>query len=279
MTAAVITKIDRPDGHQTFLRGNVEELPNNNVFICWSENGYISEFTPSGELALEAKFVSDRLSVYRAYKFEFTGRPLYPPTVKAYAFGTAADSITTVLYVSWNGATEVADWKFYGSRIEESEFLLVGVAKKAGFETTYMVAGYQTLVYAEGFDIKGNSLGRSIVAETIVPSGWEFASCKAGLCRIPDVGILLTKYAPDKKEYSKYANQAGSTSISTGRDDIHVARNAMLKILAVCGILSITSLAMRRKWWRARQPILCNKDEKIWSGEVSRDNLLLGAAE
>ena len=109
MIAAVITKIDRPDGNQTYFLGNVQELPNDNIFVCWSENGYMSEFTPSGELALEAKFVSHRFAVYRAYKFEFTGLPLDPPALKAHAFGTTADTITTVFYVSWNGATEVAD--------------------------------------------------------------------------------------------------------------------------------------------------------------------------
>ena len=280
MHAAIITKIDRPDGHQTFFRGNVQELPNDNIFICWSENGHISEFTPSGDLALEAKFISNRLSIYRAYKFEFTGLPFDPPVMKAYAFGTTADTITIVFYVSWNGATEVAYWQFYGNGIEGSEFLLVGSAKKTGFETIYMAAGYQTLVYAEGFDIEGNSLGRSMVAETIVPSGWDLAGCKTGLCQIPDVGAPLTRYIPDEEEHSGNANQAGSTSISKYGDEIHVARNALLRTLAVGGVLGLISLiVMLHQWWRARRAMLCNEYEETRMDEVSEHIVLLEVEE
>jgi len=279
MTATVITKIDRPDGRLTHLRGNVQQLPNDNIFVCWSENGYISEFTPSGELALEAKFMSKRLVVYRAYKFNFTGLPLDPPALKAYAFGTTAETITTVFYVSWNGATEVVEWRFYGNGIEESEFQLVGRAKKTGFETTYMSAGYQTIVYAEGFDAKGNSLGRSVAAETIVPGGWEFAGCKAGPCRIPDVATPLIGYIPNE-DHAEHGYQSDSMSISTYRDEANAVRNAVLGILLVCGVLGVISLLValwRRR--RARQASLYKKYEQVRSEEGSVDEVLLEGSE
>jgi hypothetical protein len=266
MTAAVVTKIDRPDGNQTYYRGNVQELPNNNIFVCWSENGYISEFTPSGKLALEAKFLSQRSSVYRAYKFEFTGLPLDPPAVKSYAFGTTADTITTVFYVSWNGATEVVEWRFYGNGVEESEFLLIGQARKAGFETMYMAAGYQILVYVEGVDIEGNSIGRSVVVDTIVPSGWEFAGCKAGPCQIPDVGTPLIGYPLNEEELSQYYHQSANTLISK---DCQQAGNAVLGIFLVCGVLGVTALLVvvcQRR--RARQAALYHKYDQVQSDKV-----------
>jgi hypothetical protein len=275
MTAKVITKIDRPDGHQTLLRGNVQELPNDNIFVCWSENGHISEFTSSGELALDAKFVSDRFSVYRAYKFDFTGLPLDPPAIKAYAFGITADTITTVFYVSWNGATEVADWQFYGNGIEGSKFLPVGRAKKAGFETMHMAGGYQRLVYVEGLDVEGNSLGRSMVAETIVPRVWDFAGCE----EVPDVGAPLTEHAHDEEEHSRCITQAGITSISNYRDEIHMAHNAMLRTLAVCGVLSVVLLAMLYQRWRERQATCCSEYEEVRSDEFSEDNVILETAD
>jgi hypothetical protein len=36
MTARVIREIHRPDGKQTALRGNAQQLPNGNVFTCWN---------------------------------------------------------------------------------------------------------------------------------------------------------------------------------------------------------------------------------------------------
>jgi hypothetical protein len=269
MTAAVITKIDRPDGNQTHLRGNVQELPNDNIFVCWSENGYISEFTPSGELALEARFASDRFVVYRAHKFNsFTGLPLYPPALKAYAFGTTAETITTVFYVSWNGATEVAEWRFYGNGIEESNFHLLGRAKKERFETTYMSAGYQTLVYVEGFDAKGDSLGRSEVIETAVPPGWDFAGCSDGPCLIPDVATPLIGYTPDDEEYAEQSHNNGSISISKESDNVQSVRNAVL-ILLVCGGLVVMSLLfVLRQRRRSRQSAVYMKYEQVPSDEV-----------
>ncbi|KAH8805158.1 ASST-domain-containing protein [Xylogone sp. PMI_703] len=270
MTATVIAKIERPDGKLTQLRGSVQELPNKNIFVCWSDYGYINEFTPSGELVLEARFMTGRFAAYRSRKFNFTGSPLYPPALKAYAFGTTNDTVTNTFYVSWNGATEVAEWRFYGTGIGEPDFHLVGSAKKKGFETSYMSAGYQKHVYAEALDAKGNSLGRSEVFETIVPSGWEYSSCSQGLCQIPEVSTPLLGYTPEQKEQ---VGQDDNTSISNERCDDYSTGNIMLIVLAVCEGLVIIFLTFAFWWWRRSQLSTTHtKYEKVMSKESSIDN-------
>lgn len=201
MTAAVVMQWDRPDRQLTHLRGNMQFLPNTNVFIGWSENGYISEFTAGGHCVLEASFTSHRLVNYRAYKFNFTGNPTEPPALKAYAFGTSNTGITIVHYVSWNGATEVASWNFYGSSNSSSrQFSLVGSAKRSGFETMHMSAGYLAYVFAEAIAVDGRSLGNSSVQATIIPPNWEDARCRESGCQI----LNIEARAPRSEKTSRY---------------------------------------------------------------------------
>lgn len=189
MTAHVIKRWDRPDRQLSPLRGNVQILPNDNVFIGWSVQGYLSEFSSDGRCVLEAKFSSIKFipSTYRAYKYNFTGIPSELPVSKAFVYGTTADTVTSVFYVSWNGATEVAHWNFYGNNTSSSEFSLVGTAKKSGFETSHMVSGFSQFIYAEAVSSTGHVLGKSLVVPTIVPPSWRSPTCRDGDCHIDTV--------------------------------------------------------------------------------------------
>lgn len=173
MTATAIKRYSRPDGGLSRLRGNAQLLPNGNMFVGWSEQGYHSEFTPDGTCVMEARFSSDRFSTYRAYKFDFHGRPQTPPDLKAFVYGSPSSSTTTtVFYVSWNGATDVASWTFYARATADGQSVLIGNAPKTGFETMFVSDGYMDWVSVEALDADGNSLARSEVHRTIVPNDW-----------------------------------------------------------------------------------------------------------
>ncbi|KAK6430462.1 hypothetical protein LTR95_013386 [Oleoguttula sp. CCFEE 5521] len=66
---------------------------------------------------------------YRAFKQAWTGCPLTRPDVVARKEGNA-----TVVYVSWNGATEVLGWEVYGGTAEGNLAHMSTVAKR-GFES------------------------------------------------------------------------------------------------------------------------------------------------
>ncbi|KKY27491.1 hypothetical protein UCRPC4_g01086 [Phaeomoniella chlamydospora] len=191
MTARVLQRFDRPDHQRSIARGNVQILPNENVLVGWAADGYISEFSPSGSLALEARFVASKMISYRSYKFNFTGTPSTPPSTKSYVYGTSPKTATTVLYVSWNGATEVASWNFYGSSSssssssksdtteeeeeeeeEEGLFSLLGNVAKSDFETMFMTNGYTPYIYAEALSTDGKAIGRSIIQASEIPQAW-----------------------------------------------------------------------------------------------------------
>lgn len=172
MTARVIKRYNRPDQQLSRLRGNTQLLPNDNVFTCWSKEGYISEHAPDGELLMTANFTSNRYSSYRGYKFEFTGRPTAPPDMVASVFGSDETNMVTTFWVSWNGATDVAWWYFYAQASEFHVPVLVGKTPRSAFETMYIGSGYLDWVSAEAVDANGTVLGRSEVHRSKYPN-WE----------------------------------------------------------------------------------------------------------
>jgi hypothetical protein len=185
MVARVIQRWVRPDRELSRLRGNFQSLPGGNAFICWSDRSYISEHSSDGRLLFEARFKSDPVATYRAYKFNFTGHPADSPTLTVYNFGTSPRTSTTVGYVSWNGATEVERWNFYrgGDSTVQPQFL--GSAAKSSFETIHYFQEYEEWVFAEAIAADGHILGASPAVFTIAFSYWnpkdlfEKQQCKA----------------------------------------------------------------------------------------------------
>lgn len=168
----LLITIHRPDQGRSDKRGNFQLLPNGNAFVGWSENSYISEHHPDGRVLMEAQFISDRFVTYRAYKFNFTSRaPAEPPVLKAFVYGTEPEKSISVYHVSWNGATEVAEWAFYDDY--EQEGRLLGKTKRTGFETAFQSFSFAEKVYAEAIDKDGNVLGKAEAVSVIKPSGWK----------------------------------------------------------------------------------------------------------
>lgn len=162
----------RPDGKLSSKRGNANIMPNGNMFIGWSERGYMSEHTMSGQMVFEASFLSSRFSTYRAYKANFTGLPLQPPIIKSFIIRSPTDKSygMTTSHVSWNGATEVKTWQFYGSRNASTGYRYLGKVQKTGFETTFSEKGMWRYVYAEALAGNGTALGKTkIGAASFLP--------------------------------------------------------------------------------------------------------------
>lgn len=117
-------------------------------------------------------YVGDRFDSYRGYKFDFVGTPDEPPALKTHAYGSGAslDSMSSMFAVSWNGATEVVSWTFYGSNNPSTPFQNLGTIAKFGFETTYISNRFWAFSYAQANAANGTSLGFSRVEEIILPN-------------------------------------------------------------------------------------------------------------
>lgn len=167
MTVGIVAEYRHPKGHTVSSRGSFQLLPNGNALLCWTYSSHISEHTPNGTLIMEAILPIPAHS-YRAFKYPWIGRPTMPPDVVAEAISTKHNDTHTMVYVSWNGATEVATWVVYNVQPdgEEEQTAVVSVPRE-GFETAIICEETVDFVVVEARDKRGGTLGRSKVVRTV----------------------------------------------------------------------------------------------------------------
>lgn len=185
MTASLLRHFPRPDGKSSPKLGSVQVLGEDAatapIFVDWALQGYISEYDSSNRLLFEAKFESNRMSSYRAYKYSFIGRPTELPRCKIMpiAIGQEGRNTASTFYVSWNGATEVAQWAFYGAGDEHGPFEKLATVNRTGFETSFSASGFIPYGYAEAIDGSGTALNRSTTVATAPSSNGASISIDA----------------------------------------------------------------------------------------------------
>ncbi|PYH40112.1 uncharacterized protein BP01DRAFT_387643 [Aspergillus saccharolyticus JOP 1030-1] len=197
--AKLLNQYFRPDGNLTRRRGSTQLLPNNNVFVSWSDYGYISEFDHDGRLLTAARFASDRFGNYRAYKFPWSAQPAEPPVVVAAVVGINGSELVTELYASWNGATEVKFWRFWARAAADADKVPIGIVPQTGFETSFIARGYMDWVSAEALDADQHSLGISGVVRSSPPSYWAPGADRP---QPDDPQLLLFPPPPEKPSWS-----------------------------------------------------------------------------
>ncbi|KAL4993332.1 ASST-domain-containing protein [Aspergillus recurvatus] len=174
-TAQLLHQFLHPTNLQAQSQGSVQPLsPSDgdlgNVFIGWGRCPTFTEHNSSGETVLDVQFspwhsdnIPDALDNYRAYKMDWMAAPWWDPAI---ALRQGANG-TLVVYVSWNGATEVASWAIRGSNYSEGDNangLVLATSRRAGFETRLTIAeneGQYRYLWAEALDARGNVLRTS----------------------------------------------------------------------------------------------------------------------
>ena len=152
MTCTLELAIPDPDGALSTAMGNVQRLGDGGYLVGWGTTGTLSEFAADGTLRFAAEIV-DQIN-YRAFRDLWAGRPTTSPAV---AVVPATDRSLDV-YVSWNGATDVASWTVLGGNELQP---LVTVAR-TGFEThLHLPAPHPRVLKVAGSDDAGRELGRS----------------------------------------------------------------------------------------------------------------------
>ena len=136
--------------------GSVQILSRDRVLVGWGTESHTTEFasdgTPLLDLALPAGMYS-----YRGLSLPWTGNPHHRPALAA---GRDRHSGTSIVYASWNGATEVAGWRVAaGSR--HSELHPVGIAQHRGFETVIPLPTQARYASVTPLDRLGRELRRS----------------------------------------------------------------------------------------------------------------------
>ncbi|KAK7402446.1 hypothetical protein QQX98_011807 [Neonectria punicea] len=166
-STTVLQSYASPDHLSAASQGNAQVLANGHVFVNWGQEGAVTEFRADGTPIFNA-FLDTGASVqsYRGFRFEWTGRPREIPAIVA-----LRDGAETGVYVSWNGDTEVALWRFYakdGDAADATSVRKIGEAQRVSFETAVTIStqslqdlGTSARIFAAGFDKQGTVLART----------------------------------------------------------------------------------------------------------------------
>jgi Arylsulfotransferase (ASST) len=138
------------------FEGNAQFLPDGHVFVGWGGWPYISEFAHNGRVLFDIYFGHGKkpgqdADTYRAYRMAWQGRPTDKPAI-AVAGGK--------VYVSWNGATNVARWQVMLGQAND-DMHVSNTAPKRGFETGIPLGGDGQYVAVQALDAKGKVLAVS----------------------------------------------------------------------------------------------------------------------
>lgn len=172
-TARLVQDYRSRDGILSASQGSVQVLDSDDmfeqekhVFVGWGSSGAYSEHSMSGDLLCETHISAsmtywwERVKSYRATKtFKWIGRPQQPP---------AAVMSSDKIYVSWNGATEVAAWQLEGRKegVVDSEWQTIDIKEKEGFEDSFTLPDETFAAYrVAALDNSGDLLRHSDVVD------------------------------------------------------------------------------------------------------------------
>jgi hypothetical protein len=137
-------------------QGNMQTLPDRNLLIGWGGIPSLSELSPRGGLLLDAHLPPGSSS-YRAFRFRWSGHPLWLPSVSARVLVTG-DS--TAVFASWNGATEVASWRVLAGA-DPSSLAPRATMPDSGFESSLTVPDAYAYVAVQALGSRGQLLATS----------------------------------------------------------------------------------------------------------------------
>lgn len=151
-TATVAADV-RHSGVKLFAatQGNSQLLPDGGHLIGWGSQGRGTEVGPDGKIRFDVGLPAG-YDNYRYYRMPWKGMPTAPPKARA----KAAPNGATNVWVSWNGATEVARWQVLGP-----DGAVLGDQVWTNFETFIRVPGRPENVRLRALDAQGKVLGTS----------------------------------------------------------------------------------------------------------------------
>lgn len=127
---------DPSDPIKTQTQGSVQFLgvaaPSSHIFMGYGSDPQAKEYDGDGNLVWSGQFDPvGHGETYRAFKFPWKAIPLWNPVAV-----TETSDDGTVVYMSWNGATEYDSWAIYSvpSSVSNASTLMTTV-ERTGFET------------------------------------------------------------------------------------------------------------------------------------------------
>lgn len=156
MTATLVQEFYRDGGMHAPYQANMQTLENGNVFIGWGSGPRCNEFTADGEMIFDMRYRAG--TSYRGYRVDWSATPSTP--IDYVLEGAADDTLTC--HISWNGATEIAEWRVIGGSDSTSATEVTRVAKTS-FETELTGVSISAYLEAQALNAAGQILGGRVL--------------------------------------------------------------------------------------------------------------------
>ena len=145
-TATLVSQFVRTPGVLTPCCGNAQPLPGGNWMVGWGGLPNLTEFNAQGQMIYDAQLPRGEFS-YRVYREPWRGQPSEPPAIVAKNHPPVCvrapcpqQPTATIVYASWNGATDVASWQLLTGPSAD-HLAIASTTPKSGFETEIPAPG------------------------------------------------------------------------------------------------------------------------------------------
>jgi hypothetical protein len=195
-TVSLLQSFVHPDDVVNVSQGSVQLLPESDtVLVGFGNSPTFVEYGKDGSVLCSARYAPQLVygildvgfvKSYRIFKKPWTGRPKTIPDIKVK---------NRKVYVSWNGATEVATWRLEGldsTSHPESEYQTIQELRKNTFESSFDLADSSMRVRVAALDKHNNVLARS--QGILVPSR-PLVSYKQPIRRFTDASRTLDGFS------------------------------------------------------------------------------------
>jgi hypothetical protein len=159
MTATLQQAFTSPGKLLANNQGSMQLLPDGRAFVGWGAEPYYTEFDADGSVIMNGQ-LPNRDQSYRAFTGDWAGHPASKPAVAL----RRNPSRGTAVYVSWNGATEVATWRVLAGK-HPSSLAPVATQPRNGFETVIVADSPGPYFVVAAHDTSGQQLGESAVVK------------------------------------------------------------------------------------------------------------------
>jgi len=151
-TASVAAEFQHPGTVLSGTQGSMQKLAGGGAFVGWGGmQPWMTEFGTDGEPVWDARFAARDVESYRAYRLPWSAPAGEGhPAVAARAAGAGTD-----VWVSWNGATGVAQWRV------RPQGGPVSTWPRDGFETAITLRRRVPALRVQALDADGAVLGTS----------------------------------------------------------------------------------------------------------------------
>jgi hypothetical protein len=135
--------------------GNIQILPNHNVFVGWGNASQFSEYRAKGQQIFNGRFALGVYS-YRAFRFPWSAQPSTRPSLAL----SPQQNGDVHVYASWNGDTHVASWRVMGGG-SPNALSWFDTTPRSGFETDMTLHSEPRYVVVQALGAKGHVIGTS----------------------------------------------------------------------------------------------------------------------